>query len=308
MGFLPIHDLPHAAMATLTDPVPCLDLASPANSPFTGGLEVGLFETYMEEMPSLASPHSHPHFEIFVVEGKGIHINDFNEYPVDGPSLVLIGPGQIHGWLEYADLHGPAIIFERDYITTNLPLNASDIIQDLFYPSAGQMPVVPLKDYAKDTLSLSHRIREELTSAESWHREITHSMLAQLLFTSARLRAQAIGDGGHVSSTEARLLRGFLLAVEQHFLAHRTISAYTKMLDVSATTLNTVVRDLTGSTPATILRNRLVLEAKRLLANSTLTIQQVAYALGFSDASYFTKFFQKATGLTPTRFVENHHY
>lgn len=295
-------------MATLSDPVPCLDLASPANSPFNGGLEVGLFEKYMEEMPSLASPHSHPHFEIFVVEGQGIHLNDFNQYPVDGPSLVLIGPGQIHGWLEYAELRGPAIIFEREYVTTHLPLTASDIIQDLFYPSTDQMPVVPLKDHADDMLALSRRIQAELASGGNWHREITHAMLALVLFTSARLRAQAIGEGVHNASMEARLLRGFQLAVEQHFLKHRTIAAYTKMLDVSATTLNTVIRDLTGSTPATILRNRLVLEAKRLLANSTLTIQQVSYALGFSDASYFTKFFQKATGLTPTRFVEKHHY
>jgi AraC-like DNA-binding protein len=57
-----------------------------------------------------------------------------------------------------------------------------------------------------------------------------------------------------------------------------------------------------GKTAGDLIRDRVVLEAKRLLVNADLSITQIAYELNFGDGSYFTKFFRKYAGVTPEEF------
>jgi len=54
-----------------------------------------------------------------------------------------------------------------------------------------------------------------------------------------------------------------------------------------------------------IIRNRVILEAKRLLTNPQLTITEIALELNFNDNSYFTKFFRKTEEVTPEEFRKN---
>jgi len=51
-----------------------------------------------------------------------------------------------------------------------------------------------------------------------------------------------------------------------------------------------------------LIRNRVLLEAKRLLVNLDLTINEISGLLNFSDSAYFTRFFKKYTGQTPEAF------
>jgi AraC-like DNA-binding protein len=57
-----------------------------------------------------------------------------------------------------------------------------------------------------------------------------------------------------------------------------------------------------GISAGELIRDRILLEAKRLLINLDLTISEIAYQLNFSDNSYFTKFFKKYTGQKPDEF------
>ncbi|STD11909.1 helix-turn-helix domain-containing protein [Chryseobacterium carnipullorum] len=53
-----------------------------------------------------------------------------------------------------------------------------------------------------------------------------------------------------------------------------------------------------------MIAQRLILEAKRELSFGALTIKEIAFKLGFSDASYFSRFFKKQTGRNPEGFKE----
>lgn len=77
---------------------------------------------------------------------------------------------------------------------------------------------------------------------------------------------------------------------------------YADHLSVTPNYLNTLCKKVTGKTVGKIIRNRIILEAKRLLVNSEYTISQIAYDLYFEDNSYFTKFFKANTGLSPIEF------
>ena len=69
-----------------------------------------------------------------------------------------------------------------------------------------------------------------------------------------------------------------------------------------ATYLTQTTKSLTGKTSNEILHDKLILEIKRLLTQTTLDIQEISAMLNFTDQSYFTKFFKKATGETPLKF------
>ena len=105
-------------------------------------------------------------------------------------------------------------------------------------------------------------------------------------------------------SARARLVREFHLAVEGHFREERTLEIYSRELGVSANHLNDVIRAETKQSAGGIIRQRRLLDAKRLLSHSELSVSEIGYRLGFHDPSYFGRFFRKGTGCSPAAFRE----
>ncbi|MBV8417983.1 MAG: helix-turn-helix transcriptional regulator [Verrucomicrobia bacterium] len=85
-----------------------------------------------------------------------------------------------------------------------------------------------------------------------------------------------------------------------------TASEVAKFLGVSRSWLNQLVRQETAKNLTDHLRGRLILESKRLLAHSDLNISEIAYQLGFEDASYFTRLFRQEEGVSPREFREHY--
>ncbi|HEX8595772.1 MAG TPA: helix-turn-helix domain-containing protein [Pseudomonas sp.] len=97
-------------------------------------------------------------------------------------------------------------------------------------------------------------------------------------------------------------LQAFIRAVGLHFREHWSIERYADQLGISAAHLNALCRRLTAQSALQIINQRLVLEAKRDLVYTTLTINQVSDRLGFSEPAYFSRFFKRSTGQSPKYF------
>jgi AraC-like DNA-binding protein len=78
------------------------------------------------------------------------------------------------------------------------------------------------------------------------------------------------------------------------------------MLYVTPNHLNVLSRDMLGRSAGEIIRDRVLLEAKRLLTNAAMTSAQIADELNFQDNSYFNRFFKKYEGVTPEEFRRSH--
>ncbi|HWB91918.1 MAG TPA: helix-turn-helix domain-containing protein, partial [Puia sp.] len=98
------------------------------------------------------------------------------------------------------------------------------------------------------------------------------------------------------------LLRNFKQLIDKQFRQLKLPKAYAEQLHVTPNHLNAVCQELVGETAGDLIRDRVILEAKRLLVNADLTITGIAYELNFADGSYFTKFFRKHAGMTPEEF------
>ena len=108
--------------------------------------------------------------------------------------------------------------------------------------------------------------------------------------------ARAAGRGGRPLAHVQR----YRSLVEARFREQPALTTLAGTLGITPTQLNRVCHQVLGHSALGVLHGRLVLEAQRDLAYTTLAIKQIAAGLGFADAGYFTRFFQRQTGQTPT--------
>ena len=101
------------------------------------------------------------------------------------------------------------------------------------------------------------------------------------------------------------LVQRFRLALEEKVPHMVEVGDFAELLNVSRTHLNTSLRRHTGRSAGELIHERVLLEAKRRLLHSNLTIAEIAYDLRFQDPSYFGRFFRKYTGLTPGDYRES---
>jgi AraC-like DNA-binding protein len=92
------------------------------------------------------------------------------------------------------------------------------------------------------------------------------------------------------------LLRNFQKLVDQHFRTLKLPKEYAGLLHVAPNHLNALCQEVIGKTAGDLIRDRILLEAKRLLTNADMTIGEIAYDLNFGDSSYFSRFFKKYEG------------
>lgn len=136
-------------------------------------------------------------------------------------------------------------------------------------------------------------------------RTLTFELLHLAMKLQPTLREEPTG-----SSASQRLLHLFVELLERQFpidRAHpgirlRTASEYAKQLNVHVNSLNRAVREQTGKTTTDLIADRLLQEAKALLRQTSWTISEIAYALGFSEATHFNAFFKRLTEVTPSAF------
>ncbi|MDE7130069.1 MAG: helix-turn-helix domain-containing protein, partial [Alistipes sp.] len=103
-------------------------------------------------------------------------------------------------------------------------------------------------------------------------------------------------------SSRNRIIAAFNDLLSKHMSSHRRPSYYSDRLNISTVYLNQIVKEATGMNTGNYIRARIMLEAKRMLAHSTLPVNEIATALGFDDHAYFTRAFTLCVGISPASF------
>lgn len=250
---------------------------------------IGTFET-IGPLALADFPHRHKFYEIVLVTaGRGHHVVDLQPFPITPPHFGVIVPGQVHHW--HADgVEGSVVLFNEDFLL-HYPDDAAvlQVLGGLSWLSldAGEMAALA---------ALAGEMQSELRRSEPGHEGVLRSYLHILIVRAARL-AGIVDLSTHVGGLVDRFLR--LIAAPGQT---RTLSSYAREIGISPGHLHDLVRDQTGRTPGELTRHHRVLEAKRLLAGTDLTVRQVGEQTGFADPAYFCRFFRRETGLTPGDF------
>lgn len=257
-----------------------------------------LKELFEDDIYVPQKPHRHAFYQILYIEkGTGIHNIDFENYYFNKDTVFFLSPGQVHNlsFLEF-DTQGLIINFS-DTLFAEFLANVNYIEQFHFFHKSGKESVVVLDKNPR-------KIRQLFTKIEKEKRiEIIRLYLLQLMYECNDLITDNLSKVSHTSSFQKVIELEEL--IEQNFYKEHYPKFYADKLLISPNYLNALCKKEKGKTVGNIIRERVILEAKRLLVNSKLDISQIAFSLGFEDNSYFTKFFKAQTNQTPKQFRDN---
>lgn len=264
---------------------------------------VGRFELVDTRCARLVNAHRHDHFELFWLRGPGVHLNDSRRYelPADRPALVLVGPGQVHGWERRARLCGTVVSFTSVFFDGREPPPST--LHDYGFTYRAELPpVLPAgPELEEEVAPLVARCEREYAERAARWDEAIRAALRLILASALRFHRRneppaAVSGPGH------ELVRRLQALVEEKFRHQSSVAAFARDLGVTAGHLNDVVRTQLGTTAGELIRARLLLEARRLLIHTELTVAEIAYHLGYEDPSNFAKTFRRVGGRSPGEF------
>jgi len=259
---------------------------------------------HLEELDDRSRPNhwtirAHAHADlhhIFLIRAGGGSMKADAQALDFGPGALLIVPaGVVHGFAFAPETTGMVLTLADSYLR-ELAIRESGF-GPLFTRPATFVP--PSPHYVVESFS---RLKRELAWAAPGHAAAVESHLLAILVEGLRLnhRAQAVAPVQDASA--AGLVARFREAIEVGFLSGLDMGAYAKRLGVSPTRLRRACRSIARQPPIRLLQARLILEAKRQLIYSNMTIAEIAYYLGFDDPAYFSRVFKAREGCSPGAF------
>lgn len=248
--------------------------------------------------------HVHDFYEILWFQSEGgKHTVDFKEYDVHENMIFFLTPGQTHFFDGVTPHRGVIIKLCTDFLhdegdTDNLflkynVLNAFD--QSPFFTISPE-GVPHLQDLFR------HLEEEWKKTGERVHDEMLRTLTKLFLLTAQRYGSRENTVPLSLSNRRHYTYIEFKKNVELYFRQLHTVKEYADLMSLSAKTLSQCVTECSGKSPLTIVNERVILEAKRLLRFTDMMIKEIAFSLGYDDPSYFVKFFKRQTGYLPADF------
>lgn len=171
----------------------------------------------------------------------------------------------------------------------------------LFFGNSN-IPIVHLDDIEQRKFELLHEVfLDELNTKDNIQAEMLRMLMARFIIKNTRLLKAKNGLTETAKSSKVDLLRSFNFLVEQHFKTQHSVGFYAEQLFKSPKTLSNNFAKLNRS-PLQIIHERIVLETKRLLIYTDKTAKEIAYEVGFDDASHLSRLFKKYTSQSPSDF------
>lgn len=245
-----------------------------------------------------------PAFDSFVkvayLKAGSSAVVDFKEYHLEQDALFFISPGQFTHFDEASQ--GTLLYYNRDFYCVEI--HDKEVACDgILFHNVYDIPVVYL---SPETTQAMETIVTEL-KAEFEQQDSTMEEMLRILLKSIIIKATRIWKQQHQVTTEeirqeVEFSRKFSQLVEWHYTQHHTVAEYADLLNMTPKALNKRITRYSNTTPNEIIKNRIILEAKRLLVHTSLSVKEIGYKLGYDDSSYFIRLFTSQTSASPQNF------
>ena len=243
---------------------------------------------------------------VLIVEGRGKYIVDHESYETRSGTLYLTNPGHLKGFEIEIRPRGFLITLSEVFLKKNIAGNVFEDFAFLIEESAPPhyLNEVQLKKY----LALFQEINNVFAERSKYREKIVGNLVSVLLLRLKEDFRDRRITGKQVRSS--RIVGTFKQSLEKHFrdLRKRKVTRQYKVKDfagqqfITPGYLNTVVKSHTGKSANTLISEKCTAEAMTLLTRSDMSVQEVSSLLGYGDASHFSKFFKKHTGLSPIEY------
>ncbi|MEL6866847.1 MAG: helix-turn-helix transcriptional regulator [Bacteroidota bacterium] len=259
-------------------------------------------DIYIQAQGRADEAHRHDYYTVLLVEeGRGQHIIDYRSYAFAPGQVYFVSPGQVHQVLFEAQPKGWVITFSKDFLIKN-NITTHFIANFNLFRQFGEAPPLILDEVSQERLL---RIIEEMNACLlpqlHYQKEALGALLQLFLIycsNSCLLDTKQLDE----SNAGICILRDFKQLVDHKYREWHKVTNYATEIHITAKHLSQTVKTLTGKTAKVLIQDRIILEAKRLLLHSSLTIKEIAFQLGFEEPLHFSAFFKKMTQTAPSQF------
>ena len=264
-------------------------------------ISVARLGSFVQSHADIRFPHRHSFYQIVLfTKGSGRHSIDFRRYDVAPGQVYYMAPGQIHTWEFDAGTDGYLVNFNASFFTS-ICHNPHFLNE---FPLFGALENESVNTLTSSTLAdiefSFEQLVQEFEQGGDYTMDMLRGMLMGLLVRLSRAKPDVFRNG--LTKRNMEQLRQFEQLIELHYHQKRLPKEYAEMMYISPNHLNALTNNVLGKSAGELIRDRVLLEAKRMLANSDLMVGQIAAMLHFEDNAYFTRFFKKYSGATPEGF------
>jgi YesN/AraC family two-component response regulator len=246
------------------------------------------------------SPHGHNYYEmVWLTKGRATLYIDMQEYTVGNNMIFYARPNQTHQIKTEGDMEGFVFSFTDSFFK----------MDEYDFDRAGQAAIVQLFADGQ-TIQMSYEMEEDMKDIvlkmikEFENQYACRAELLKRYFKIFLICLTRLNENVQTTeqSREAELVKSFTELLDKHFKEKKMVAEYAAQLLVTPNYLNRVVKKITGISAGHHIRQRIVLEAKRMGRYSGAGMKEIAYDLGFLDIAHFSRFFKSFGGANFSEF------
>lgn len=246
-------------------------------------------------------PHAHPAYGqvIFVRSGRGVMNLEGESVPFEGPCALLLPTECVHGLDYEVDVDRWVVTIEVAYLTQ---VNAKLREFIALWEAPRVIPLAGAAEAGMEFYSLVNSLKEEAESDAVGHVVGTEALLTTLLLKLARATPFEQAANESATRNDIRQVDRFRKLIEEHYRENLTLQDYASEMAISLVQLRAACASAVEQSPTKMIHARIITEAKRNLIFGDMSVEQIAFGLGFADAAYFTRFFRREVGQAPSQF------
>jgi AraC family transcriptional regulator, transcriptional activator of pobA len=215
------------------------------------------------------------------------------------PAIVWVPMLVVHGFAFSPETEGHVITLDQARVRSLIG-SSRGLWQGL---GASRVAALAVDSPQGQTLlAIARALRDDYAGASPWRTQVLDGavLMAAALVARLPLLAAETAEAAEPEGRAMQHLARYREQVERHYRSHPTLDTLAAPLGITTTQLTRLCRQHLNCSALDVLHQRLLLEAKRELSYTTLQVRQIADGLGFADPAYFTRFFQRLTGRSPS--------
>lgn len=262
---------------------------------------ISIAETLSKHHDNIAFPHRDNYYNIFLYQkGTANHIVDFKAIKVKPNSLLFVNKNRVQMLDPKGGYDGKFLLFTENFFD-KYPDDIKYLRNNILFNDLLEEPVLNLRK-GSPILAIFNEIEAEIAKPNDvFKHDILHNLLHNFLLLAERERR-------NTGFTEIRKGEEFDYTIlfknllEEHFKDIKSVERFASMMSVSEKKLNKSTHLILGKSPKELIDERVILEAKRLLAHTGNSIKEIGFELGFEETTNFIKYFKKHVSKTPIEF------
>lgn len=245
--------------------------------------------------------HLHRQFDQLLIceRGAGSILLEDGRHEFQAPAVLVVPSLTLHSLAFDENSERWVVSIGKDYFR-GLKERAPEFAEIM-----SRVRCLQFEAHDREYLELQHvldKLEWEQRSSASCHEIVTEALLIDLLVGVLRKiqdrEPAVVGE----EASEQDLHESFTRLLEEHHTENWTLQKFADTLGIRVSRLRAACHTVSGESPIKIINTRILMEAKRCLTHTDLSISEVACRLGFEDASYFSRFFKSRCGQTPSEY------